>query len=96
MSFAPSANHEAVLAARQQAIIHEDDTRPTQKPTHWPEDETKIIDALIFKHHETLGPQAIAELYLKEYVLKKGDWHPTEEVVVRKVKKEKAKMKGSA
>ncbi|KAJ3042607.1 hypothetical protein HK097_001969 [Rhizophlyctis rosea] len=82
--------HEFLLTSRKQKIASQ--SQQHKSASHWPEEDSKIIVALIRKLNHTHSNQQIAEEYLREYVPPVGEWHPGLQVVINKVKNEKQSL----
>ncbi|KAJ3051402.1 hypothetical protein HK097_007619 [Rhizophlyctis rosea] len=84
---------DAVLTAPKNKIAAEAN-RP--RTSSWPEDDSKVIVALIHKHDHDHSRQQLAELYLGEYLIPGGEWKPELQTVVTKIKNEKQNMAKAA
>ncbi|KAJ3052501.1 hypothetical protein HK097_006140 [Rhizophlyctis rosea] len=79
--------HECILTAREQKVSSA--SQKHKNTAHWPEEDTKVIIALICKLDRDHTRQQIAEEYLTNYVVPGDDWHPELQAVLNKVKWER-------
>ncbi|KAJ3041888.1 hypothetical protein HK097_002162 [Rhizophlyctis rosea] len=84
---------EQIIIARKEAIQAEQNKKHFGK--RWPADETKLITSLIRKHYAEMTNQQVAELYLREFLLRSVDWSPSHAVVINKIQNVKQKLGGS-